>query len=102
MGRNATQACRPTREARPLRGAAGTDGGDGCEVFGLGACTGPQIVTVFTDKQTDKKNTTFQIHHIALSANALFRLTLPRTVYTDIIFDCDDYRGLVQSQLQST
>jgi len=25
------------------------------------------------------KNTTFQIHHIALSANALFRLTLPRS-----------------------
>jgi len=25
------------------------------------------------------KKTTFQIHHIALSANALFRLTLPRT-----------------------
>ena len=24
------------------------------------------------------------------------------TVYTDMICDCDDYRGLVQSQLQST
>jgi len=32
---------------------------------------------VILDSKT--KRTTFQIHHIALSAYALFRLTLPRT-----------------------